>query len=115
MNWAKPTGDELLAVFSALASPHRIRIIAALIGGEMHVSQLAREIGLSRPLVHMHVRKLEDAGLIVGRHEVSSEGRAMRLLDLNAFALTVTPAVIAKAAKSLTDESLNTAKADKRR
>jgi DNA-binding transcriptional ArsR family regulator len=43
-------GDRLLAMLSALDSPLRLRIIAALqTGGRNYVSQLAREIGISRP------------------------------------------------------------------
>jgi Bacterial regulatory protein, arsR family len=44
-------GDQLLAMLAALANPHRLRIIAALAsGGRNYVSQLARELGISRPL-----------------------------------------------------------------
>jgi len=39
-------------MLSALDNPHRLRIIAALTsGGRNYVSQLAREIGISRPLL----------------------------------------------------------------
>ena len=59
------TGDRLLAMLAALANPHRLRIIAALkAGGRNYVSQLAREIGISRPLLHLHLQKLEEAGLV---------------------------------------------------
>lgn len=91
---------------AALANPHRIRIMAALVRGEgrIHVSQLAREVGLSRPLVHVHLRKLETAGLVAGHLEVSEEGKALKLYEVNPFALRLTPAVIGKAAQSLTTE-----------
>ena len=55
-------GDHLLAVLAALANPHRLRVIAALSnGGRNYISQLAREIGISRPLLHLHLQKLEEA------------------------------------------------------
>ncbi len=42
----------LLAMLSVLDNPHRLRMIAALTsGGRNYVSQLAREIGISRPLL----------------------------------------------------------------
>ena len=45
------TGDRLVRVLAALANPHRIRILAALAAERVHVSGLARQVGLSRPLV----------------------------------------------------------------
>ena len=68
----RPTGDQLLAMLAALANPLRLRIVAALgAGGRNYVSQLAREIGISRPLLHLHLQKLEAAGLVTSQHEVS--------------------------------------------
>ena len=98
-----PKGDELLASLAALASPHRLRIIAALAtGGRNYVSQLARELGISRPLLHLHLQKLEDAGLVTSRLEVSSDGKALNYFEVRSFNLELTPAIIAEAAKSLT-------------
>ena len=48
----KITGDELLAALSALANPHRLRIVASLTQGRNYVSQLARDLGIGRPLLH---------------------------------------------------------------
>ncbi|MGH2549583.1 MAG: ArsR/SmtB family transcription factor, partial [Thermomicrobiales bacterium] len=53
------TGDDVLKVLAALANPHRLRVIAALAGGRNYVSQLARELGMSRPLLHLHLQRLE--------------------------------------------------------
>jgi hypothetical protein len=51
---APSEGDQLLATLAALANPHRLRVIAALAGGgRTYVSQLARDIGISRPLLHL--------------------------------------------------------------
>ena len=57
-------GDELLALFEALANPHRLRIISILTNGRQYVSQLAREAEMSRPLLYMHLQKLERAGIV---------------------------------------------------
>lgn len=94
-------GDELVAVLSALASPHRLRILGALAAGRQYVSQLAREIGMSRPLLHMHLQRLEAAGLVSGTLELSDDGKAMKYFEVTPFALTLTPEVIARAATSL--------------
>jgi DNA-binding transcriptional ArsR family regulator len=99
-----PTGDDLLRMLAALANPHRLRIIAALVGGRNYVSQLARELGMSRPLLHLHLQKLAGAGLVASRLELSEDGKAMRYFEVTPFALHLTPQSIAEAARTLTDE-----------
>jgi DNA-binding transcriptional ArsR family regulator len=96
-------GDQLLAILAALANPHRLRIVAALKdSGRNYISQLAREIGISRPLLHLHLQKLEEAGLVVSQLELSADGKALNYFDVVDFDLDLTPAAIAEAAKSLT-------------
>jgi DNA-binding transcriptional ArsR family regulator len=96
-------GDRLLAMLAALANPHRLRIIAALAsGGRNYVSQLAREIGISRPLLHLHLKKLEDAGLVTSQLELSQDGKALNYFEVNSFDFELTPAAIAEATASLT-------------
>jgi predicted transcriptional regulator len=98
-----PEGDQLLAMLAALANPHRLRIIAALAsGGRNYVSQLAREIGISRPLLHLHLQKLQDAGLVSSRLELSKDGKALNYFEVSGFNLVLTPTAIAEAVKSLT-------------
>ena len=97
------TGDRLVRVLAALANPHRIRILAALAAERVHVSGLARQVGLSRPLVHMHLQRLEAAGLVAGSLELSDDGKALKFFEVTSFALELTPAVIAAAAETLTD------------
>jgi predicted transcriptional regulator len=99
-----PTGDQLLAMLSALANPHRLRIVATLNkDGRNYVSQLAREIGISRPLLHLHLQKLEEAGLVTSKLELSSDGKALNYFEVAKFEFEITPAAIAQAVKSLTD------------
>jgi predicted transcriptional regulator len=96
-------GDHLLAVLAALANPHRLRIVASLAtGGRNYVSRLAREIGISRPLLHLHLQKLEEAGLVASRLELSADGKALNYFEIRDFALPLTPHAIAQAAPSLT-------------
>jgi DNA-binding transcriptional ArsR family regulator len=100
-----PKGDQLLAILAALANPHRLRIIAALAsGGRNYVSQLARELGISRPLLHLHLQKLEDAGLVTSQLELSQDGKALNYFEVRSFDFELTPAAIAVAAKSLTSK-----------
>ena len=104
MDLSAPTGDELVRMLAALASPHRMRIVAALSGGREYVSRLAREIGMSRPLLHMHLQRLESAGLVAGALELSEDGKAMKYYEVRPFAVELTPAAIAGAARTLSAE-----------
>jgi DNA-binding transcriptional ArsR family regulator len=96
------SGDALLEVLNAVASPHRLRIIAALVGRRQYVSELAREIGMSRPLLHMHLRHLQAAGLVESTMELSDDGKAMNFLSLAPFAIHLTPEEIGEAVRTLT-------------
>ena len=100
---AMTEGDQLLATLAALANPHRMRVVAALAGGgRNYVSQLAREIGISRPLLHLHLQKLEDAGLVTSQLELSKDGKALNYFEVTDFAFRLTPGTVAEAAKTLT-------------
>jgi DNA-binding transcriptional ArsR family regulator len=96
------SGDELLHLLSALASPQRLRIVAALAEGRNYVSQLARDLDMNRPLLHMHLRRLEAAGLVLGTLELSMDGKAMKYYEAAPFALQLTPELIRQAALTLT-------------
>ena len=102
-------GDRLLAVLAALANPHRLRIIASLDrNGRNYVSQLARDIGISRPLLHLHLQKLEEAGLVSSHHEISADGKALNYFTVADFNIPLTPQAIAHAAGTLTAPSTKT-------
>jgi DNA-binding transcriptional ArsR family regulator len=97
-----PTGDELVAMLAALANPTRLRVIAVLAGGRDYVSHLAREIGISRPLLHMHLQRLEEVGLIVGSLELSDDGKAMKYFEVADFDVHLTASSLVAAALTLT-------------
>ncbi|AXL87055.1 ArsR family transcriptional regulator [Streptomyces sp. CB09001] len=98
-----PTGDELLKVLSALGNPHRMRIVAALLESRNYVSALARLIGMGRPLLHMHLQRLEAAGLVAGTLEVAEDGKTVKYYDVTPFCYELTPRVVAQAAATITD------------
>jgi DNA-binding transcriptional ArsR family regulator len=102
MTASSPTGDDLVGMLAALANPIRLRIVAKLAGGRDYVSHLAREIGVSRPLLHMHLQRLEAAGLIVGHLELSADGKAMKFYEVADFDLHLTASALAEAAQTLT-------------
>jgi predicted transcriptional regulator len=99
------TGDALLRVLATLANPHRLRVVAALAEERNYVSRLARQLGISRALLQVHLRKLEAAGLVTAAIEVSEDGKAMKFYDVTPFMLQVTPESIVVAARTLDTES----------
>lgn len=102
MTASPPSGDDLVEMLAALSNPLRLRIVAKLAGGRDYVSRLAREIGVSRPLLHMHLQRLEAAGLIVGSLELSEDGKAMKYYEVADFDLHLTATTLAAAAETLT-------------
>lgn len=100
------SGDQMLRIFAALANPHRLRILACLwADGRNYISQLARDVGISRPLLHLHLQKLEDAGLVRSQLELSDDGKALNYFEAIPFKLLVHPHLIEQATKSLTAEN----------
>ncbi|WP_342118589.1 ArsR/SmtB family transcription factor [Pseudoduganella sp. OTU4001] len=94
--------QNLLQVLEALANPHRLRILASLRkDGRNYVSQLARDVGISRPLLHLHLAKLEAAGLVRSQHELSSDGKALNYFEVADFCLQLDPSAIVEAAKHI--------------
>lgn len=52
------------SIFKSLSSQTRVKILKVLMEKNIHISGLAKEIGLSTPVILRHVRILENAGLI---------------------------------------------------
>jgi DNA-binding transcriptional ArsR family regulator len=97
---ALTTEAELLAVLTATANPLRLRVVAELSDGPVHVSELARRLGISRPLLYMHLDRLEKAGLVAGHLELSEDGKAMKYFELVPFELYLTAEKIAEAVRA---------------
>jgi predicted transcriptional regulator len=95
------SGEELLRVLQALSNPHRLRVLKVLVDGRKYVSQIARELQISRPLLQIHLRKLEQAGLVSSLLELSEQGKSMKFYDVAPFSFELTPRLIAKAAATL--------------
>ncbi len=71
-----PTPAELKPVFAmhaelckALANEHRLAILYALSQGEMSVTDLANQVGISLHNVSQHLRVLKERGLVAPRKE----------------------------------------------
>ena len=91
------TSEELVAALTAIGHPLRLRIIAELAGGRVHVSELARRLGMSRPLLYMHLDRLEKAALVTGSLELSQDGKAMKYFELAPFEVRVTADTVVRA------------------
>jgi len=104
MDGAAYSGDQLLRTLGALSNPHRLRIIAALTAGRTYVSELARRLRMNRPLLYMHLQRLEAAGLVHGVLETAADGSSVKYFEVRPFVLTLSPQVIAAAAATLPEE-----------
>ncbi len=87
-------------MLTAVAQPQRLRVIAELAGGRVHVSELARRLGMSRPLLYMHLDRLERAGAVTGQLELSADGKAMKYFELAPFEVLVTAETIIAALRA---------------
>jgi DNA-binding transcriptional ArsR family regulator len=92
--------EELLTMLTAVANPLRLRVIVELAEGRVHVSELARRLGISRPLLYMHLDRLEKAGIVTGHLELSEDGKAMKYFELAPFELRLTAEVITDALRA---------------
>jgi DNA-binding PadR family transcriptional regulator len=52
---------------------------------------------MSRPLLYMHLDRLEKAGLVSGQLELSDDGKAMKYFELVPFELRVTAETVVDA------------------
>ena len=91
--------EGLSARLAAIASPQRLRILAELAEQPLHVSELARRVGMSRALLYMHLTRLEESGFITGRLELGPDGRALKFFESVPFALNVDLAAVVAAVK----------------
>lgn len=101
-------GQELLLFLGALSNPHRLKIIAVLSEGRQYVSELARELGMSRPLLYLHLEKLEEAKLVSSSMEILESGKTAKYYMLNSFDLEINEKMISKLASTLTLKKKNT-------
>ncbi|MBU1587559.1 MAG: winged helix-turn-helix domain-containing protein [Actinobacteria bacterium] len=92
--------EGLAARLAAIASPPRLRILAELAPGPLHVSELARRAGMSRALLYMHLTRLEEAGFVTGRLELGSDGTALKFFEVVPFRLDVDLAAVVAAVRS---------------
>lgn len=89
--------EQLSTWLTAIASPQRMRILATIADSPLHVSEIARRMGMSRALLYMHLAKLEEAGFVTGHHELTEDGKALKLFTAAPFARSLDLAAIVAA------------------
>ncbi len=82
---------ELLKVLSALKNEIRLRVIAMLSEKPLHVYEIAKRLGISYPLAHMHVSALKRVGLVEEAGVVEVDGRRRVLYRAAPFRLVLSP------------------------
>lgn len=109
INWENAAYDEYLKLFDALSNPIRLRILGILFHDRQYVSELARQLNISRPLLYMHLRKLEEAGLVEGSAEISPSGKANKFFQCTDFHVELDMEMIAALAGTI-PQDLNSKK-----
>ncbi len=93
--------EDYTNVFDALSHPMRIKILGILVKETHYISELARIVNISRPLLYMHIKKLEAAKLIEGHHEISKSGKATKCYRAIDFDVRLTPSLFATLSKEI--------------
>lgn len=93
--------EDYIKLFDALSHPMRVKIVGILAEERQYVSELARMVNISRPLLYMHLKKLEAAGIIKGHHEISESGKATKYFELKQFKIHLTPELLIELSKTI--------------
>lgn len=72
------SATDSVAIFRALASHSRARIIELLAQKDMNINELSAALGLAQPSVTKHVQILEEAGLVVSDYSAGPQGAQKR-------------------------------------
>ena len=84
--------EELVKKLSALGHIYRLKILTVLTEEEKYLSEIAKEVGISRALANVHLKKLREAGLVKTRVLLlEDEARALRYYELNDFHIELSP------------------------
>ncbi|MFH1448609.1 MAG: ArsR family transcriptional regulator, partial [Candidatus Micrarchaeota archaeon] len=87
----------LAAKLKALGHISRLQILTALTEGEKYLSSIAKEIGISRALAKVHLKKLREAGLVETRTVLlEDEAKALRYYKLMDFHIDISPEELRK-------------------
>jgi len=87
---------ELASKLKALGHISRLQILSALTEGEKYLSHIAKDVGISRALAKVHLKKLREASLVSTR-VVTLEDQARALYyKLKDFHIEISPEELRK-------------------
>jgi ArsR family transcriptional regulator len=95
---------DYIKLFDALSHPMRIKIVGTLLEKRRYVSELAKIMNMSRPLLYMHLKKLEEANIITGSYEISETGKSMKYFETKSFDIHLTPGTIISLSEAISVE-----------
>jgi predicted transcriptional regulator len=92
--------EDLAKKLSALGHPTRIRILMELTKGENYLSEVAKNVGISRALAKVHLKKLRASGLVESRIlTLEEEARALRFYKILDFSFNISTESLAREVK----------------
>jgi len=83
----KASADDACGLLKALANPHRLMIVCALLDGEQSVGALAHKLGVRESLASQHLGLLRRDGVVAARRDAQTiyyglrSGRARALVE----------------------------------
>ncbi len=96
------TLEDLAEILSLLGNLTRLRVIAALSKRPMFVQELSSELGVSYPLLHLHLKNMQKHGLVKSEYTVGTDKATRyvkRYFTLIDFKLEITSDLIAELAE----------------
>ncbi|MGX1307763.1 DNA-binding transcriptional ArsR family regulator [Amorphus suaedae] len=63
---------DVATLLAALANEKRLLVLCLLLGGELSVTTLADEVGLSQSAMSQHLAKMRALGLVAGRRDAQT-------------------------------------------
>lgn len=92
--------EKYLPIYEALASDVRLRVINMLAEKSMNIKEMAKELGLSSAILTMHIRRLENAG-IIRSERIHSNGAVYKVCSLDVDSIEIEfPKKVEKATKA---------------
>lgn len=91
--------EDFVRVLRMLANPVRLKMLALIAAKPRHAYELSKLLNISYPLVHMHLKALERAGLVEGFY--TEEARMKRVYRLRDFQLVVNGQTLRKLGERL--------------
>jgi len=93
--------EDYTRLFDALSHPMRIKVVGVLSEKRRYVSELAKIMNMSRPLLYMHLKKLEEAAIVTWSYEISETGKSMKYYEIKDFDIHLTPELLTELSKMI--------------